>query len=161
MVLLWSTNSLSQTPQSKLLITVDKQADIFLDGESKAIGRVDVGDVKKFTVDPGDHYVEAKSVDGAWSVKQRIAVNPHEGKIVELKLSVPTEPQIGVVGSFVDPRDNTTYKIVTINGKTWMGENLRYRTQESDCYKNQTDNCSKYGRHYTLNEARLNACPKG
>jgi uncharacterized protein (TIGR02145 family) len=82
-------------------------------------------------------------------------------EIVQLKLTISRDAQVGVLGSFVDPRDNTTYKTVTINGKTWMGENLKYPTKESDCYKNQTGNCSKYGRHYTLNEARLNACPKG
>ena len=72
-------------------------------------------------------------------------------------------------GSFTDPRDGTTYKMVTVDillegdvtvKRTWMAENLRYKVDESFCYKNEPAYCEAYGRLYTYKGA-LEACPEG
>jgi uncharacterized protein (TIGR02145 family) len=41
-----------------------------------------------------------------------------------------------------------------------MAENLNYETANSWCNNNETSNCEKYGRLYTL-EAAMTACPSG
>ena len=64
----------------------------------------------------------------------------------------------------VDTRDSTIYRLVTINGVTWMAENLNYRyvektSEEADydtssyCYNNDVANCEKYGRLYIWSAA--------
>ena len=64
-------------------------------------------------------------------------------------------------GTFIDTRDNQTYKWVQLkDGKKWMAENLNYETSDSWCYDNDDDNCIKYGRLYTW-EAAKKACPNG
>lgn len=60
-------------------------------------------------------------------------------------------------GEVSDSRDGQIYKTVSIGGKTWMAENLRYLNTANGtgetCYGNDTLNCREYGRLYTWAEA--------
>ena len=78
---------------------------------------------------------------------------------VFLSLALPTLcfalPQ---TGTFRDARDGHTYRTVVIGSRTWMAENISYKVDNSACYDNNANNCSKYGRLYTF-EAAKKACP--
>ena len=63
-------------------------------------------------------------------------------------------------GSFVDERDQQTYKTVTIDTLTWMAANLNFAMDSSYCYDNEPANCEKYGRLYEQNVIDR-ACPNG
>ena len=62
-------------------------------------------------------------------------------------------------GTFTDKRDGKKYKTVTIEGVTWMAENLNYeykvkgKTYGSYCLDDDEKNCDKYGRLYTYGAA--------
>jgi uncharacterized protein (TIGR02145 family) len=69
--------------------------------------------------------------------------------------------QDGVIGSFVDPRDNQSYPMtrITVNGvsQIWMARNLDYTPTTAGgymCPENRADSCLKYGKLYNWQTAK-------
>ena len=75
-------------------------------------------------------------------------------------------------GTFKDVRDGQVYQTFTINGQTWMAQNLNYNSGNSGCalgfsacccswcYGDVQSNCIKFGRLYDFATA-MEAAPKG
>jgi uncharacterized protein (TIGR02145 family) len=64
-----------------------------------------------------------------------------------------------IFSSFVDSRDNRTYKTAKIGDQIWMAENLNF-AESGKCYGDDPANCQKYGKHFSWAEAK-DACPSG
>ena len=76
--------------------------------------------------------------------------------------SAPTTPdsETGASDTFTDPRDGQVYRIVSINNRVWMAENLRYTTENSQCFSDAGVCYEPYGRYYAWGDAMI-ACPEG
>ena len=62
---------------------------------------------------------------------------------------------------FTDPRDGNIYKTITVQGVTWMTENLRYKSPQGAFYfDDDTNNIPIYGVLYEWKTA-TKVCPDG
>ena len=84
-----------------------------------------------------------------------------QAQVDSILASKEFETRCPVFESFVDPRDNKTYKVKDIGGMRWFVQNLDFAVEEgSICYDREDDNCKAYGRLYTQ-VAAISACPEG
>lgn len=85
-------------------------------------------------------------------LKLNILGNPLDEDYAVLKASIDKSKT-----TFVDQRDEEVYNIVVIGKQTWMTENLRYASPNSEIKEGDPKN---YGRYYHWEEAQ-EVCPSG
>ncbi|MCL2690307.1 MAG: hypothetical protein FWE57_10745 [Chitinispirillia bacterium] len=119
------------------------------------------GDERTITATPahGYSFINWTIIDGMTSTivnvnspSTSITVNDHT--IVTANFS--QDP----ITTFTDPRDLRSYRIVDINNRRWMAENLNFTTANSWCLFDADSNCAQFGRLYNW-EAAMSACPVG
>ena len=82
--------------------------------------------------------------------------NPLTIKVTQDEMEVTAN----FIRGFIDERNNWLYNTTTINGVTWMAQNLNFATDNSWCYEDHPGNCELYGRLYNW-DAAMDACPEG
>ena len=85
---------------------------------------------------------------------------------ISIDISMSQEAQVPPTKSgntLTDNRDNNTYPLETIDGTTWMSENLRYRTEVgSYCQNSEGDDvCTKNKSVYYTYAVAQRVCPMG
>lgn len=127
-------------------------------GVAKSISSTN-SEIAKLLVDVGEVYLEIGESTMAFN-SFRKAVRIDSTLISE----IPSEYLEGIktptLNTFTDPRDNQTYKTITIGTQTWFAQNLNFKTPDSWCYLELDEFCEKAGRLYTW-EAAKTVCPKG
>jgi len=68
--------------------------------------------------------------------------------------------QVGSTSAPNDADKSATEKFVKIGKQVWMAKNLNDASKGGKCYDDKPENCEKYGRLYTWEEA-TKACPSG
>jgi uncharacterized protein (TIGR02145 family) len=118
-------------------------AKVYVDGELQ--GKTP----QKLTLSFGEHQVKL--------VDQKITKNEKIEVLQEDKNSWNFE----LYGTFIDKRDDKTYKWVRIGDQVWMAENLAYDAGEGCwAYENDPGNVDKYGYLYNWETAN-EVCPDG
>lgn len=64
------------------------------------------------------------------------------------------------IGMIVDKRDGEVYRVLNVDGKSWMIDNLRYKIDNSYCRENKKSICKVEGRLYQMRENTLKALEK-
>lgn len=120
LAVIWSTNAPAQV--SRLLVMSDHDASVDVDGER--VGDAKAREPKIFTIFPGEHLLRLLSSDGKYRWSGQITVAPGMQQIFDQPLR-PLDPMVPFVERQADARDGYSYRIVTVNAQTWLGENLR------------------------------------
>ncbi|MEM9981091.1 MAG: FISUMP domain-containing protein [Bacteroidota bacterium] len=99
---------------------------------------------------PYRYAIDGENFDG----NARIEVEEATNYTVTVRDANDCEVTVEITGTsleqFTDTRDNTTYRVIKIGDQVWLGENLRYNTNEGDfCYDDDDENCTKDGKLYT------------
>lgn len=104
----------------------------------------------------GDDKMSSEGLSSSESSQDEVS----SSSVIESSSSESSEPMT----SFTDPRDQQTYKVVTIGKQVWMAQNLNYDMNSgfaySVCYEEKEENCKKFGRLYNWTGAAL-GCPEG
>lgn len=133
-----------------LTIHVTRTVVVTVDGEE--LGEAAGNTFRRFEVTPGQHAVRLATADGGWVWEGRVMAPRGEAVLLEPTL-IPTDPSVGVVGTFIDPRDGQAYRTIKLQGLEWFAENFRMAHPRASASMRDETKVQEYGRFYRYIEA--------
>lgn len=110
-----------------------------------------------YAVDAADQTIVTRTFTEMGSYRPVVTVENQEGEVQDFACKAGIVKG-GTASELV--YGDQTYRTELIGSQVWMAENLNYEVSGSVCFDNKADNCAKYGRLYSADQAQ-DVCPEG
>lgn len=154
-----SSNSGASNPTSSGNLSTDSPSDTV---HKEVVIKSEPGDYPDLYFSSGV-FCWSEECEKEWAGKSSASAPKSSSSMtIDIGMSVEAPVPPTIVGNqMIDQRDQNVYNLVSIGGKLWMADDLKYATADgSTCFESKDANCASYGRLYTFAAAQK-ACPTG